>query len=93
VPGSGRGFGGVGPPTGPSPVRVSPAMVSVTPASGETMEGRLRRTDDFLVTLTTADGTFRNFRGVGDAPRVVVTDPLAPHKALLPIYTTRTFTI
>jgi cytochrome c oxidase cbb3-type subunit III len=87
MPGSGRGFGGFGPPAGPSPVRVSPTMVSVTLASGETMQGRLGRIDDFIVTLTTADGTFRSFRRVGDTPRVVVTDPLAPHKALLPKYT------
>jgi mono/diheme cytochrome c family protein len=85
MPGAGRGFGGGG---GPTPLlNVPPTTVSVTLGSGETIEGRLGRIDDFIVTLTTADGTFRSVRRVGDTPKVTVNDPLQPHKDLLPKYT------
>ena len=64
-------------------------MVTVTPASGPTVEGRLDRIDDFSVTLVLADGTRRTFRRSGDIPRVEITDPLAAHKAMLQTYTDR----
>lgn len=67
--------------------RVSPATVTVTPTSGAPVEGRLVRIDDFTVTLTEADGTQRTFRRDGDVPKVVIHDPLAPHKELLRVYT------
>ena len=41
------------------------------------------RIDDFLVTLTQADGTTRTFTRDGDRPAVVINDPQAPHKAML----------
>lgn len=85
MPGAARG--GFGAPSGPSLVNVPPTTVTVTLASGEKVEGRLGRIDDFIVTLTTADGVFRSIRRVGDTPTVTVNDPLAPHKALLPKYT------
>ena len=85
MPGAGRGgFGGGG---AAPPVNVPPTTVTVTLASGEKVEGRLGRIDDFIVTLTTADGTFRSFRRAGDTPSVDVNDPLKPHKELLPKYT------
>jgi cytochrome c oxidase cbb3-type subunit III len=61
--------------------------VTVTLASGQKVEGRLLRIDDFLVTLAGADGAQRTFRRDGDTPKVDVHDPLQPHKALLPVYT------
>jgi mono/diheme cytochrome c family protein len=79
-PGGGPGGGGPG-------SKVTPTTVTVTLASGEKVEGRLRRLDDFLVSLTLADGTLRSFTRSGDTPKVEVHDPLAPHKDLLSTYT------
>ena len=56
----------------------------MTPASGQKAEGRLVRIDDFIVTLTDADGTQRTFRRDGDTPKVEIHDPLKPHRDLLP---------
>ena len=81
MPGSGTGRGG--PPSG----TLKPVTVTVTLASGEKVEGQLDRIDDFGVSLTTADGTHRSFRTVGDTPKVDVHDPLQPHKDLLRVYT------
>jgi len=80
MPGSGGGRGG------PSPVTVRPTTVTVTLPSGERVEGKLDRLDDFVVSLITADGTHRSFRTNGDTPKVEVHDPLEPHKKLLPTY-------
>jgi len=85
MPGGGRGgFGGGG---GAVANNVPPTTVTVTPARGPKVEGRLGRIDDFIVTLTEADGTQRTFRRDGDTPRVEIHDPLKPHKDLLRIYT------
>jgi len=87
MPGAGRGFGFGGGGGGGGVVNVPPTTVSVTLPSGEKVEGRLGRIDDFIVTLTTESGTFRSFRRTGDRPKVVVNDPLQPHRDLLPKYT------
>ncbi len=50
-------------------------------------EGRLVRIDDFIVTLTLADGTQRTFRRDGDTPKVELHDPLAKHRELVGKYT------
>jgi cytochrome c oxidase cbb3-type subunit 3 len=63
------------------------ATVVVTLPSGQKVEGRLERIDDFLVALTLADGTPRSYRRDGDVPKVEVRDPLEAHRNLLPIYT------
>src|SRR3989454_1547587 len=84
MPGSGGGRGG------PPPVTVPPTTVTVALPSGEKVEGKLDRLDDFVVSLTTADGTHRSFRtpmSGGGAPKVEVHDPLQPHKDLLRVYT------
>jgi mono/diheme cytochrome c family protein len=81
LPGSGAGRGG------PPPVRPKPTTVTVTLASGEKVEGRLDRIDDFVVALTQADGTRRSFQTNGDSPKVEIHDPLEPHKNLLKTYT------
>jgi len=61
--------------------------VTVTPASGQKVEGRLDRIDDFVVVLTPADGIQRSFTRNGDVPRVEINDPLEGHRKLLSIYT------
>ena len=78
MPGSGGRGGGATP--------VPPITVTVTLPSGEKVEGTLSRLDDFVVSLTQADGTFRSFRTFGTTTKVDVRDPLAPHKELLPTY-------
>ncbi len=82
LPGGGGGAGGSG-----NAVKVPPTTVTVTLPSGEKVEGRLRRIDDFLVSLVMSDGTPRSFARAGDQPKVEVHDPLAPHKDLLHTYT------
>jgi cytochrome c oxidase cbb3-type subunit 3 len=61
--------------------------VTVTQPSGEKIEGRLVKIDDFLVTLLNADGTYRTIRRDGDQPKVELHDPLKAHRDLLPVYT------
>jgi YD repeat-containing protein len=68
-------------------VPVKPITVTVTLPSGEKAEGRLVRSDDFIVTLANADGTQRSFRRDGDSPKVEIHDPSRPHRDLLPTYT------
>ena len=84
MPGSGVGRGSTAPP----PVTVKPATVTVTLPSGQRIEGTLSRLDDFVVSLTEADGTPRSFAlDVPQAPQFDVRDPLKPHKDLLKAYT------
>jgi len=80
MPGTGAGRGG------PPPVQVKPTTVTVTLPSGEKVDGRLDRIDDFMVALTTADGSRRTFRTEGDTPKVEIHDPLDPHRDLLQTY-------
>ena len=60
---------------------------TITLASGQKYEGRLARIDEFVVSVVEADGTTRTVSRDGDTPKVDVHDPLAPHKALLRVYT------
>ncbi len=78
--GAGRGGRGSGPSR-------RDAMVTVTLPSGQKVEGRLGRIDDFIVVLTQADGTSRSFRRDGDLPKIDIRDPLETHKKLLLVYT------
>ena len=81
----GRGAAGRGAaPNAPNPRAVTAV---VTLPSGEKVEGRLLRIDDFFVSLTLADGTIRSFTRQGARPRVEVRDPLEPHRTLLTVYT------
>ena len=81
----GRGAAGPGPQAPPMTTRRETTVV-VTLPGGQKYEGRLERIDDFMVTLTQADGTPRSFRRNGDVPKVDVRDPLEPHRNLLPTY-------
>ncbi len=69
------------------PLNVPPTTVTVTLPSGQRIEGRLVRIDDFLVTLSDSDGNNRTFRRDGDMPKVEVHDPIEPHRELLRVYT------
>ena len=63
-----------------------PVDVTVTTSSGERVEGRLERLDDFVVVLTTSDGRHRSFNRRGGAVRLEIADPLARHRELLSLY-------
>ena len=80
---NGGGRGG----RGASTVNVPLTTVTVTLTSGQKMEGRLVRVDDFLVTLTDAEGRVRSFPRKGGQPQVVIHEPMQPHLDLLPVYT------
>ncbi len=71
---------------GPAPIPAPTILVTVTLTSGEVVKGRLSRVDDFVVSLTQADGTHRTFRTVGTGTKVEIHDPLTPHKELLRRY-------
>ena len=73
--GRGRGAPAAGPPA-------NAVTVTVTPASGAAISGTLVQLDDFNVTLRDAAGTVQSFRRT-PALKVVKTDPLAAHIALL----------
>jgi cytochrome c oxidase cbb3-type subunit 3 len=75
--GGGRGRGG--PPQ-------TPVTATVTDASGQKVEGRLVRLDDFGVAIALSDGSSRSWRRDGDVPKVEVKDPREAHRKLLPTY-------
>jgi cytochrome c oxidase cbb3-type subunit 3 len=80
--GGGRGRGSAAPASMPTPI-----TATITLASGQKYEGRLVRIDEFVASVIEADGTTRTVARDGDRPKVEVHDPLAPHKALLRLYT------
>ncbi len=84
--GGGRGGGGRGRGGAAAPNRRQVTAIVTTP-SGEKVEGRLDRIDDFVVTLTPADGVPRSFTRNADVPKVEIRDPLEGHRNLLPVYT------
>jgi cytochrome c oxidase cbb3-type subunit III len=75
----GGGAGGRG--GGPTPV-----TATVTLPSGQKVEGRIGRIDDFIIILTDEDGGSRSFRRDGDAPKVEIHDTREAHRRLLPTY-------
>jgi cytochrome c oxidase cbb3-type subunit 3 len=86
--GGGRGGRGAGLVAQAPPMTTRrETTVVVTMPGGQKYEGRLERIDDFMVTLTQADGTPRSFRRNGDVPKVDVRGPLEAHRDLLPMYT------
>jgi len=81
LPGSGGRSGGAG------PARTAPPMTAVvTLPSGEKIEGKIDRMDDFVISLTLADGAHRSFQTEGNTPAVEIRDPLQAHKDLLRTY-------
>lgn len=71
---------------GPTPTARA-VMATVTLASGEVVQGKLERVDDFLITLILADGSQRTIRRDGNMPKVVIHDPLQVHRDMLSQYT------
>lgn len=82
------GAGGRGPagPAAPGGIKVPPTTVSVTMGNGQTVDGTLARLDDFYVGIVQPDGSVRGFAREGDTPKVVLHDPLKPHRELLRTY-------
>jgi cytochrome c oxidase cbb3-type subunit 3 len=76
----GGGAGG----RGANPTRV---MATVTLPSGQKIEGRVARMDDFLIILEFEDGTSRSFRRESNTPKVEIRDPRTAHRELLMTYT------
>jgi cytochrome c oxidase cbb3-type subunit III len=62
---------------------------TVTLPSGQAVEGKLVRVDEYVITLALADGSQRSFRRDDDTPKVVIHDPLKAHRDLLPQYSDR----
>jgi cytochrome c oxidase cbb3-type subunit 3 len=65
----------------------TPVTATVTLRSGQKFEGRVIRSDEFIIALALEDGTSRSFRRDGDAPRVEIHNPRESHVKLLPAYT------
>jgi cytochrome c oxidase cbb3-type subunit 3 len=65
----------------------SSVNATVVLSSGEKFEGKVIRSDDFIVALELADGTSRSFPRAGDVPKVEFHDPREGHRRLLPVYT------
>jgi cytochrome c oxidase cbb3-type subunit 3 len=82
---AGGGLGRRGPASAAPDARTP--EVHITQPSGETVDGKLVRMDDFLVTIMLADGTTTTLRRDGDIPKVELRDPMQAHKDLLSIYT------
>lgn len=79
--------GSVGGRGGPPPMAPPKPKAAITLASGETVEGTLDHLDDFLVSITTEDGTHHAYPIHGSTPAIRVHDPLQGHRDLLPVYT------
>ena len=63
----------------------TPAKVTITLVTGETVSGELIHIDEFNVTFRDANGWTRSVSR--DGAKVDINDPLAAHRALLPQYT------
>ena len=88
VAGGGRGGReGRGAPAAPGAPDRRAITATVTLASGETVQGRVLRIDDFLVSLGLDDGSVRSFRRNGEVPRIELHDPMKMHRDLLSVYT------
>lgn len=69
--GGGRGFGrGGGPGT-------------VTLANGQKLEGRITRSDDFMIVIALPDGTRRSFTRENGVPKADIQDPQEAHKKMM----------
>ncbi len=77
----------INPSAGGRGVTTRPTTVTVTMSNGQKVEGNLVRIDDFLVTLSPADGRQRTIRRDGDSPKVELKDPYTPHRNLYAVYT------
>jgi cytochrome c oxidase cbb3-type subunit 3 len=85
--GGGRGGRGAGPANGNANADRRTVTATVTLPTGEKVQGRLVRLDNFFVTVAVEDGRLRTFRRDGALPKIDVKDPLAFHKELPAILT------
>jgi cytochrome c oxidase cbb3-type subunit III len=65
----------------------TPVTATVTLRSGQKFEGRVIRSDEFIIALALEDGTSRSFRRDGEVPKVEIHNPREGHMKLLPAYT------
>ena len=66
----------------------TPVTATVTLRTGQKFEGRVIRSDDFIIALALENGTSRSFRRDGDeVPKVEIHNPREGHLKLLPVYT------
>jgi mono/diheme cytochrome c family protein len=72
---------------GAAPANAPPTTVKVTLPTGEVVEGKLDRVDDFDVSLVEANGAHRTFRRNGDVPKVEIKNPLQAHLTMLSTFT------
>ena len=63
------------------------SLTATVTLRGEKVEGRVIRSDEFLITLGMPDGTSRSFRRDGDVPKVEIHNPREGHIKLLSGYT------
>jgi cytochrome c oxidase cbb3-type subunit III len=69
----------------PSTAPARPAQVAVKFSDGSAVSGTLRRMDDFVVSLTTAEGEYRSYTRRSASPSITaidVNDPMAGHRNL-----------
>ncbi|HTZ73110.1 MAG TPA: c-type cytochrome [Candidatus Aquilonibacter sp.] len=78
--GAERGRGAV---PSPETIKALTKTVTVTFPNGKVVSGDLEKVDDFLVTLTDAEGDRYTFVRNGDVPKVVVKNPVQPHLDML----------
>jgi cytochrome c oxidase cbb3-type subunit 3 len=64
----------------------TPITATVTLPSGQKFEGRVIRSDEFIIALALEGGTSRSFRRDGDVPKVETHNPRDGHMKLLPAY-------
>jgi mono/diheme cytochrome c family protein len=64
-----------------------PPVTATVVVKGKKITGRLGAYDDFSVVITTADGVVHTVALDNGVPRVVVHDPLKPHREMLPTLT------
>lgn len=81
--GAGGGRGGAAATTG------RPVRITVTLPTGERVQGRQARLDDFIVSLLMDDGSTRTFVRNGDSPKLEIDDAREAHRQLVPTYTDR----
>ena len=65
----------------------TPITATVALRGGQKVEGRVIRSDDFMIVLGMPDGTSRSFRRDGDVPKVEIRNPREGHIKLLSGYT------
>ena len=69
-----------------APDKGTSVTATITLPSGEMVEGRLDKLDDFAVSVIDKNGEYRSFSRNGDVPKVELHDPMKGHTELLKHY-------